>query len=102
MFAGSTTQSAHNYANWYNIGELYDGTASDQKTTRLSVQGVSADTPIYDVNGDGVVNLADLARLNTYLSGNTTSIIFPSADCNQDGVINTSDVTVLQNYLVNA
>lgn len=102
MFAGSTTLSAHKYANWYNIGELYDGVAADQKATRLSVQGVSANTPIYDVNGDGDVSIADAVKLNTYLAGTVDSVIFPSADCNQDGVINSSDVTALQNYLVNA
>ena len=52
-----------------------------------------------DVNGNGVVNIADVTDLiDLLLSGDTTPP--PAADCNQDGNLNINDVVDLIDYLL--
>ena len=49
-----------------------------------------------DVNGDGVVNIADVTVLIGYvLDGDATGIDLDVADCNHDGAWNIADVTKL-------
>lgn len=52
-----------------------------------------------DVNGDSVVNIADVTALIDLLLGNGGSNN-PAADCNIDGVVNIADVTKLIDYLL--
>ena len=52
-----------------------------------------------DVNGDGSVNIGDVAALIDLLLGGGT-ISDPAADASQDGNVNISDVTVLIDYLL--
>lgn len=52
-----------------------------------------------DVNGDGVVNIADVTALIDLLLGNGGNNN-PAADCNVDGVVNIADVTKLIDYLL--
>ena len=60
-----------------------------------------------DVNGDGVLNTADLTLLARYLV-NSTNYPFvkaygiKAADINKDNVVNSSDKVLLQRYLTNA
>ena len=56
-----------------------------------------------DVNGDGVVNVADAVLLiNHYLNGSTGELTFTRADVNRDIVINVSDaVEIINRYLNN-
>lgn len=93
--------NSHYYSKWYNVGELYDGFAADQKTTLLSNLGISANTYKGDLNGDGVVNVFDLTILKRFIVDNQTSAIIPSADYNKDGVIDVSDASALQDFLLN-
>lgn len=54
-----------------------------------------------DVNGDGVISIADVTALIDYLlSGDATSISLENADCNQDGSVTIADVTSLIDYLL--
>ena len=54
-----------------------------------------------DVDGDGNVNIADIAALIDYLlSNNADSIDTDAADCDQDGTTTISDVTTLIDYLL--
>ena len=54
-----------------------------------------------DVNGDGVVNIADVTALIDYLlSGSASGVNMAAADCNQDSSVNISDVTSLIDYLL--
>ena len=54
-----------------------------------------------DVDGDGNVNIADVAALIDYLlSNNADSIDTDAADCDQDGSTTISDVTTLIDYLL--
>ena len=54
-----------------------------------------------DVNGDGIVSIADVTDLIDYLlSGNSSSIDIEAADCDQDSNTGISDVTALIDYLL--
>ena len=54
-----------------------------------------------DVNGDGVVNIADVTALIDYLlSGSASGVNMAAADCNQDSSVNIADVTALIDYLL--
>lgn len=52
-----------------------------------------------DVNGDDVVNIADVTALIDLLLGNGGNNN-PAADCNGDGVVNIADVTALIDHLL--
>ena len=58
-----------------------------------------------DVNGDGVTNSADIARLMRYLAdydyaaGTSSVEIFAGADCNGDGIVDGRDSVKLLQYL---
>ena len=52
-----------------------------------------------DVNGDGTVNLKDVALLQQYLSGWSVTIIEAASDTNGDGTVNLKDVALLQQFL---
>jgi hypothetical protein len=56
-----------------------------------------------DANGDGLINLGDIACLVTYLyrSGSVPSPL-DSGDANCDGIVNVADVVCLVNYLYRA
>ena len=56
-----------------------------------------ASTTPGDVNGDGVVNVLDLVRLQKFLSGEDVSLV--DADFNGDGVINVLDLLRLKKFL---
>ena len=53
-----------------------------------------------DVNGDGTVEISDVAALIDLLLGGG-NISNPAADCNQDSSDKISDVLALINYLLN-
>ena len=51
-----------------------------------------------DVNGDNMVNIADVTALTDLLLGGGTA--GPGADCNIDGSVNIADVTALIDYIL--
>ena len=54
-----------------------------------------------DANGDGLVNMADVSVLISYLlNGDTVTINQENADCTQDTNINVADVSALIGYLL--
>ena len=53
-----------------------------------------------DVNGDGVVNIADVTALIDYLLGSGGSVNVDVADVNSDGAVNIADVTALIDKLL--
>ena len=49
-----------------------------------------------DVNGDGVVNVADInVIVNIILGGHVSPEIMKRADVNNDGVVNVSDINIV-------
>ncbi len=72
----------------------------DNQYVRLT----STNLPIVwiDVDGDGIINVADVTALIGYvLNGDATSIDLEAADCNYDGIWNVADVTALIHYVLN-
>lgn len=59
------------------------------------------DVTLGDVDGDGEVNAADVARISMYLKGKTTlnEDNLAAADVNGDGKVNAADVTLIRMYL---
>ncbi len=54
-----------------------------------------------DVNGDGAVNIADVAAMIDYLlNGDESSILLINADVNKDGTVNIADVAAMIDYLL--
>ena len=54
-----------------------------------------------DVNGDGLVTIADVTKLIDYLlSGDATGVNLDNADCNLDNDTTIADVTKLIDYLL--
>ena len=68
--------------------------------TQLASDAQEIDIFLYgDVNGDGKVDINDLARLRRYLAEPSTAVIFPGADANGDGTVDPDDLTRLRRYL---
>ncbi len=55
-----------------------------------------------DINGDGKVDLKDLARLRKYLAGADVEINMNSADVNGDGKVDLKDLARLRKYFAGA
>ena len=54
-----------------------------------------------DVNGDGIVGIADVTSLIDYiLSGDTTGLNVDALDCNEDQITDIADVTSLIDYIL--
>ena len=66
--------------------------------TQLASETQEIDIFLYgDVNGDGKVDIDDLARLRRYFAESST-VIFPGADANGDGTVDIDDLTRLRRY----
>ena len=81
---------------------VYDPVSPDDPVSSGDPQSI-ANGKSGDVNGDGVVNVADAVLLiNHYLNGTTGELTFTRADVNRDIVINVSDaVEIINRYLNN-
>ena len=48
-----------------------------------------------DVNGDGVVDVADIASIITFMAGNGTGQTLETADVNEDGAVDVADIAAV-------
>lgn len=57
---------------------------------------------IYDANGDGAANVADIVRIVNHIAGTTITdpILFDNADANLDSSVNATDRAALENFLL--
>ncbi len=60
--------------------------------------GSAEDVLFGDVNGDGIVNLKDLARIRKYMAGDDAEINMAAADVTGDGKVNLKDLTRMRKY----
>ncbi len=67
-----------------------DGTASVSKTIAVYINNVY---PRYDVNEDGVVNIADITLMGQHFNEIVT-VPYPRYDVNMDGIVNIADITI--------
>ena len=87
----------------YMVKAIYtDGTESVWSNIQHVTLTGNGDEPLQgDVNGDGVVNIADVTVLIDYLLGNVPEDFDTiAADVNDDGLINIADVTALIDLLL--
>ena len=81
------------------------GDGGDDGTKRINLDNIRM-TPyvesilIGDVNGDGVLTIADVTSLVNIILGKTTQFDQKVADVNGDGVISIADVTMLVNKIL--
>lgn len=68
--------------------------------TKFVIPTVPQPFTVGDVNGDGVVNIADVTALIDYLLGSGGSVNVDVADVNSDGAVNIADVTALIDKLL--
>ena len=85
----------------YRVKAHYvNGTESNWSNTKEVLLG-GAQGMRGDINGDGMINIADVTSLVGYLlSGNTASLDLAIADLDGDGVIGVGDITALINYVL--
>jgi len=77
-----------------------DGTYDTAYSSTYTLTAPSSSTTIYgDVNGDGVVDTADITLLRRYVAGWPITINLAAADVNGDGVVDTADITLLRRYV---
>ena len=102
VYASDTLTEGGSYSLYVNGAEVSTATV----TTGSGTQGGEGTTPptppastIGDVNGDGSINIADVALLKQHLAGWNVTIIPQNSDINGDGSINIADVALLKQYL---
>lgn len=92
----------------YHNGETwnFNGSGNEMVINCFPYEGyvIPGDEPTSlrgDVNGDNVVNIADVTALIDYLlSQDATGVDLNAADCDQDQNVNIADVTALIDYLL--
>ncbi|ADL49936.1 protease inhibitor I42 family protein [Clostridium cellulovorans] len=90
-----------------DVAEIRDFNLTVDKDLNVSVTELSDQSKagpssqrVADINGDGNVNLIDLALLKKYLKDNTIGISKYVGDLNRDGQINSTDVNLLKMALL--
>jgi len=87
---GESTITIKNVVLTAIVNEASQSVYADNATSTLSVQNFT----LGDTNGDGFINVTDVAGIVTHVSGQTqTNFNEIAADVNNDGLVDASDVT---------
>ena len=87
---GESTITIKNVVLTAIVNEVSQSVYADNATSTLSVQNFT----LGDTNGDGFINVTDVAGIVTHVSGQTqTNFHEIAADVNNDGLVDASDVT---------
>ena len=91
--------------NGYSINNFDNKQIGTQNVT-ISYRGIDTNILVEvvdyipgDINGDGIVSMKDVTRLNNYLNDDKTKVIKAALDVNGDGVVSIKDITRLVEYL---
>ena len=97
---GESTITIKNVVLTAIVNEASQSVYADNATSTLSVQNFT----LGDTNGDGFINVTDVAAIVTHVSGQTqTNFHEIAADVNNDGLVDASDVTAeINNVKANA
>ena len=82
-----------------NALEAYSNTEPWSKFSKI-VALTPADMKSGDVNGDGIVNAADLVCVVNIIKKGATDIEISLADMNGDGVVNSYDIVIITNIIM--
>jgi M6 family metalloprotease-like protein len=88
----------------YDEQAWYENTVNNDpdhlRVERMSLEGIPYDAP-GDVNGDGLVNAADVIEVVNAIMGKASdSIQAEKADVNGDGVVNTADIVKITSLIL--
>ena len=94
-------QSVGRYPDGANDIFLFEIPTIGNANRTSSYATITNDTLLGDVNGDGLVNIADVVCLVNYiLTSDETGIILANADLNGDKAVNISDAVALVNVIL--
>ena len=85
----------------YRVKSLYVNGTESRWSTSKEVVLLASQSQRGDIDGDGVINISDVAHLINILLTDATVEDIVAVDCDQDGKITVDDVTALINYLLN-
>ncbi len=85
----------------YTEGNVIDGAFENIELATINGEVTVIDYVPGDLNGDGVVNMADVVNLRRYIVGGyDLTINIDAADVNNDGYVNMADVVLIRRYVV--
>ena len=90
----------------YDEQAWYENTVNNDpdhlRVERMSLEGIPYDAP-GDVNGDGLVNAADVVEVANAIMGKPSDCIqTEKADVNGDGIVNTADIVKITSIIFSA
>ena len=90
-FNDSNAQPVTIYKGWKGLTMPINGVTEEEKEYNDSVAKVIVEGKMGDVNGDSVVDVADISSIISYMAGDST-IPEESADVNGDGSVDVADI----------
>ena len=93
-FNDSNAQPVTIYKGWKGLTMPINGVTEEEKEYNDSVAKVIVQGKMGDVNGDSVVDVADISSIISYMAGDST-IPEESADVNGDGSVDVADIAAV-------
>ena len=83
------------YKGWKGLTMPISGITDEEKEHNNSVAKTIVEGAFGDVNGDGSVDVADIAAIISVMAGEETDFDANSADVNGDGAVNVADIATV-------